>query len=183
MGALFRFVKAVDTCNEWVGRTVAWLTLGCVLTCFTVVLLRYAFNVGHPWMQELYVWQHAIVFMAGAGYTMLHRGHVNVDVMYGSLGERGKAWVDILGTLFFLFPWLAILAVTSAPFVLSSWQIRESSGTADGMPGLFVLKSMLWVLCALLFMQGLALIARRSLQLAGRPILDHDEDKVTDERL
>ena len=100
-----------------------------MLTCFTVVLLRYAFNIGYPWMQELYVWQHAIVFMAGAGYTMLHRGHVNVDVMYGRLGERGKAWVDILGTLFFLFPWLAILAVTSAPFVLSSWQIRESSGT------------------------------------------------------
>lgn len=183
MAMLYHFVKSVDACNEWVGRTVAWLTLGCVLTCFTVVLLRYAFNIGYPWMQELYVWQHAIVFMAGAGYTMLHRGHVNVDVMYGRLGERGKAWVDILGTLFFLFPWLAILAVTSAPFVLSSWQIRESSGTADGMPGLFVLKSMLWVFCALLFLQGLALIARRALQLTGRPILDHDEDKVTDERL
>jgi TRAP-type mannitol/chloroaromatic compound transport system permease small subunit len=183
MAVLYHFVKGVDACNEWIGRTVAWLTLGCVLTCFTVVLLRYAFNIGYPWMQELYVWQHAIVFMAGAGYTMLHRGHVNVDVMYGRLGERGKAWVDILGTLFFLFPWLAILAVTAAPFVLSSWQIRESSGTSAGMPGLFVLKSLLWVLCALLFLQGLALIARRALQLAGRPILDHDEDKVTDERL
>jgi TRAP-type mannitol/chloroaromatic compound transport system permease small subunit len=183
MAVLYHFVKGVDACNEWIGRTVAWLTLGCVLTCFTVVLLRYAFNIGYPWMQELYVWQHAIVFMAGAGYTMLHRGHVNVDVMYGRFGDRGKAWVDILGTLFFLFPWLAILAVTSAPFVMSSWQIRESSGTSDGMPGLFVLKSMLWVLCALLFLQGLALIARRVLQLKGHPILDHDEDKVTDERL
>jgi TRAP-type C4-dicarboxylate transport system permease small subunit len=110
MAVLYHFVKGVDACNEWIGRTVAWLTLGCVLTCFAVVLLRYAFNIGYPWMQELYVWQHAIVFMAGAGYTMLHRGHVNVDVMYGRLGERGKAWVDILGTLFFLFPWLAILA-------------------------------------------------------------------------
>ena len=183
MRALVHFVKGVDACNEWVGRTVAWLTLGCVLTCFAVVLLRYAFNIGYPWMQELYVWQHAIVFMAGAGYTMLHRGHVNVDVMYGRLDARGKAWVDILGTLFFLFPWLAILAVTSAPFVLSSWQIRESSATAQGMPGLFLLKSLLWVLCALLFVQGLALIVRRALLLAGHPIVDHDEDKVTDERL
>ncbi|MDH4106590.1 MAG: TRAP transporter small permease subunit [Gammaproteobacteria bacterium] len=183
MEALVRFVRGVDACNEWIGRAVAWLTLGCVLTCFTVVVLRYALNVGFPWMQELYVWQHAAVFMAGAGYTMLHRGHVNVDVMYGRLGERSRAWVDILGTLFFLFPWLVILAVTSAPFVLSSWEIRESSATADGMPGVFLLKSLLWVLCAVLFVQGLALIARRALLLAGRPMRDHDEDKVTDERL
>jgi TRAP-type mannitol/chloroaromatic compound transport system permease small subunit len=183
MNLLYRCIKGVDAANDWIGRTVAWLTLGCVLTCFAVVVLRYAFNVGFPWMQELYVWQHAAVFMAGAGYTMLHRGHVNVDVMYGKLGDRGKAWIDILGTLFFLFPWLTILAVTSAPFVLSSWGIRESSATADGMPGLYLLKSLLWVLCALLFVQGLALIARRALYLTGHPIVDHDEDKVTDERL
>ena len=90
MNLLHRFIKGVDALNDWIGRTVAWLTLGCVLTCFTVVVLRYAFNVGFPWMQELYVWQHAAVFMAGAGYTMLHRGHVNVDVMYGRLGDRGQ---------------------------------------------------------------------------------------------
>ena len=183
MNFLLRFIKSIDAVNDWIGRTVAWLTLGCVLTCFAVVVLRYVFNVGFPWMQELYVWQHAAVFMAGAGYTMLHRGHVHVDVMYGRLGDRGKAWIDIFGTLFLLFPWLAILAVTSAPFVLSSWGIREASSTADGMPALYLLKSLLWVLCALLFVQGLALIARRSLYLAGRGIVDHDEDKVTDERL
>jgi TRAP-type mannitol/chloroaromatic compound transport system permease small subunit len=183
MGALARFVRGVDAGNEWIGRGVAWLTLGCVLTCFTVVVLRYAFNVGFPWLQELFVWQHAFVFMAGAGYTMLHRGHVNVDVAYGRLGERGKAWIDILGTVFFLFPWLAILAVTSAPFVLESWRINESSATADGMPALFLLKSLLWAFCAVLFLQGLALIARRVLLLAGRPLQDHDEDRVTDERL
>jgi TRAP-type mannitol/chloroaromatic compound transport system permease small subunit len=178
-----RFVRGVDALNDWIGRTVAWLTAGCVLTCFAVVVLRYGFDLGFPWLQELYVWQHAVVFMAGAGYTLLHRGHVNVDVMYGRLGPRGQAWIDILGTLIFLFPWLAVLAWTSAPFVLESWRIREASGTADGMPGLYLLKSMLWAMCGLLFLQGLALLARRGLFLAGRPLADHDEDKVTDERL
>jgi TRAP-type mannitol/chloroaromatic compound transport system permease small subunit len=124
MNLLPRFVRGVDALNDWIGRTVAWLTVACVLTCFAVVVLRYGFNLGYPWLQELYVWQHATVFMAGAGYTMLHRGHVNVDVMYGRLGPRGQAWIDILGTLIFLFPWLAVLAWTSAPFVLESWRIR-----------------------------------------------------------
>ena len=183
MNALKGFVHGVDALNEWTGRAVAWLTLGCVLTCFAVVVLRYVFDLGFPWLQELYVWQHAAVFMAGAGYTMLHRGHVNVDVVYGQAGPRRQAWVDIVGTLLFLFPWLAVIAYTSAPFVTSSWGIREGSSNADGMPALYLLKSLLWVFCVLLFLQGLALIARRTLFLAGHTIVDHDEDKVTDERL
>ena len=175
MDAARRLVEALEAVNEWTGRLVAWLTLGCVLTCFTVVLLRYVFDVGHPWMQELYVWQHAAVFMAGAGYTMLHRGHVNVDLVYGRLGPRGRAWVDVLGTLFFLFPWLGVLAVTSAPFVLASWDIRETSNTPDGMPAVYLLKSLLWVFCGLLFLQGVALLVRRVALLAGRPLPEADE--------
>lgn len=183
MAALAGFVRIVDSLNERIGRAVAWLTLGCVLTCFAVVLLRYAVGVGYPWLQELYVWQHAVVFMAGAGYTFLHGGHVNVDVLYGRLDARRRAWVDILGTVFLLFPWLAVVAVTSTPFVLSAWRIREASATANGMPGVFLLKSLLLLFCALLFVQGLALIARRGLLLSGHPMFDHDEDRVTDERL
>ncbi len=103
-------------------------------------------------------------------------------MLYGRLGPRGKAWTDIFGTLAFLFPWLAIVAVTSAPFVLSSWSIREPSSTADGMPAVYLLKSLLWVFCALLFVQGMALIVRRGLFLTGHAMTDHDEDPVTDER-
>lgn len=182
MEALQRLVRAADALNDWVGRSVAWLTLGCVLTCFAVVVLRYGFDLGFPWMQELYVWQHAAVFMAGAGYTLLHRGHVNVDVLYGQASERGRAWIDIIGTLVFLFPWLAVVAVTSAPFLLTSWRIQEASGTANGMPAVYLLKSLLWVFCALLFVQGLALITRRGLFLAGHAMTDADETPVTDER-
>lgn len=183
MNALKGFVRGIDALNEWIGRTVAWLTLGCVVTCFAVVVLRYVFQLGYPWLQELYVWQHAIVFMAGAGYTMLHRGHVSVDVLYGRLGPRARAWTDIAGTLVFLFPWLAVVAIASTPFVTSSWAIREASSTANGMPAVYLLKSLLWVFCALLFVQGVALIARRGLYLAGHPLADHDEERVTDERL
>jgi TRAP-type mannitol/chloroaromatic compound transport system permease small subunit len=99
------------------------------------------------------------------------------------MSPRRQAWVDVIGTLLFLFPWLAVIAYTSAPFVTSSWGIREGSSNADGMPALYLLKSLLWVFCALLFLQGVALIARRALFLAGHTLVDHDEDKVTDERV
>jgi len=167
---LERFVRGFDAINRHVGNAVAWLTLGCVLTCFTVVVLRYVFNVGYTWMQELYVWQHAIVFMVGAGYTALMRGHVSVDVLYVKMTSRRKAWVDIIGTVVFLLPWLAILAYTTAPLILLSWSIGENSSQPNGMPAVYLLKSVIWVFCAVVGLQGLALVARRVLFLRGHDI-------------
>ena len=168
------FVKVADSINEWIGRTVAWLTLGCVLTCFCVVILRYGFSIGFPWMQEFYVWQHAAIFMAGAGFTFLHHGHVNVDIAYSRFSPQTKSWVDILGTVFFLIPWMVVLASTSSQFIMSSWDILERSSQANGMLGLFILKTMIWVFCGVVTVQGVALIARRTLHLAGH--VQHSPD-------
>lgn len=180
---LENLVRGIDALNDLVGRAVAWLTLGCVLTCFAVVVLRYGFNVGYPWMQELYVWQHAIVFLVGAGYTLLHRGHVNVDIVYGRMSPRRKAWLDIIGSLIFLFPWLVVVAWTSGPFVMASWAVKEGSANPSGMPGVYILKAMVWVFVALVFLQGLAHLIRCALLLVGREMTDADEAPVTDERL
>lgn len=163
-------VRSIDAANEWMGRIVAWMTLGAVLVCFLVVVLRYAFSIGYPWMQELYVWQHACVFMLGAGYTMVHRGHVGVDILYNRWPPRTQAWVDIICVLIFMFPWLAVLAFASSHFITASWAIREASEQVEGMPALYLLKSVIWVFCALLFLQGLALIGRRTLFLNDRAL-------------
>ncbi|MEQ9447904.1 MAG: TRAP transporter small permease subunit, partial [Rhodospirillaceae bacterium] len=170
MGILERFVRGVDAINKHIGNVTAWLTLGTVLTCFAVVVMRYAFNVGYIWMQELYVWQHATVFMVGAGYTFFVSGHVSVDVLYTRMSARRKAWIEIIGTVVFLLPWLAVLAYTTAPFILTSWALSEASAQPGGMPGVYLLKSVIWVFCALVALQGLALMARRILFLLGRDI-------------
>lgn len=161
------FVQRVDSLNEAVGRLVSWLTLGAVLVCFLVVVLRYAFNIGFPWMQELYIWEHGLIFMLGAGYTMLHKGHVSVDIFYNDWSPRTQAWVDIVCVIVFLFPWVIVLAIVSQHFIMASWAIREASSLADGMPGLFLFKTTIWVFCALMFLQGLSLIGHRTLFLRG----------------
>src|SRR3546814_6925328 len=70
--ALASFVRFVDAVSDRVGRIVSWLTLGVVLVCFAVVVLRYAFSVGFVWMQDLYVWLHAAAFTIGASYALRH---------------------------------------------------------------------------------------------------------------
>ena len=70
MKALAVFVRGVDWFNDRVGRLASWLVLGIVGVCFAVVVLRYGFGYGRVWMQDLYVWLHAIVFMTVAGRTV-----------------------------------------------------------------------------------------------------------------
>ena len=167
MERLASFVRWVDRFNERIGSAAAWLTLAMVLDCFAVVVLRYAFDVGWVWMQESYVWLHGVVFMVGAGYTLLHNGHVRVDVFYREAGPRRQALVDLWGSLLLLLPLMILIAVVSVPYVADSWARLESSREAGGLPGLFLLKSILLVFTALLGLQGVALAARSVLVLVG----------------
>ncbi len=159
----------VDRLNEVVGRGVAWLTLAMVLTTFVVVVLRYVFAIGWVWLQESYVWMHGVVFMLGAGYTLLHNGHVRVDVFYRPAGLRYKAVIDLLGAFVLLLPMVILVFTVGFEYVASSWTMLEESREAGGLPGLFMLKTVILAFCVLTGLQGLSLAARGILVLRGHP--------------
>lgn len=173
--------RSIDALNERVGRAVAWLTLAMVLVTFCVVVLRYVFDVGFVRLQESYVWMHGIVFMLGAGYTLLHQGHVRVDIIYRGASPRYKAWVDLLGVLLMLWPMLVTVWLVAWPYVATSWSRLEASREAGGLPGLFLLKTVILAFCLLLGLQGLSLAIRSLLFLTGR-VLPEDTDDRTLER-
>jgi TRAP-type mannitol/chloroaromatic compound transport system permease small subunit len=168
MSALAALAGVIDRMNEAIGRAVSWLTLLMVLLAFTVVVLRYVFSIGFVGLQESYVWLHGLVFMLGAGYTLLHESHVRVDILYRDAGPRFKAWVDLAGGAFLMLPILAVIAYVSWPYVADSWSRLEGSREAGGLPGLFLLKSAIIVFCVLTGLQGLSLMLRSFLVLAGR---------------
>jgi TRAP-type mannitol/chloroaromatic compound transport system permease small subunit len=167
VNAVAAYVRFADRCNDVIGRAVAWLTLGTVVVCFVVVVLRYAFSIGFIWLQELYVWQHGAVFMLGAGYALLHGSHVRVDIVYARLGARRRAWIDLIGTAVFLLPWLAIVLWYGLPFVGLSWRLLEPSAQMGGLPGYFLLKSVIVLFAVLVGAQGLASAARSVLAIRG----------------
>lgn len=151
-----------------VGRAVAWLTLAMVLVTFLIVLLRYLLDSGYIWMQESVTWMHALVFMLAAAYTLHHDEHVRVDVFYRRFGPRGRAWVNLLGTLFLLAPTALFIFVTSLDFVARSWRVGESSSEAGGLPAIYLLKTVIPLAALLLLLQGLAL-ALKSLRDIRNP--------------
>ena len=168
MSFLAGFVRTIDKLNDLVGRGVAWLTLGMVLVTFSVVVLRYVFSVGFVSMQESYVWLHGIVFMLGAGYTLRHNGHVRVDIFYRPASERHKAWVDLFGVLALLLPLIIVSMIFSWEYVIKSWAGLEGSREAGGLPGLYMLKSIIWCFCVLMALQALSLAGRSVLILSGK---------------
>jgi len=168
LDTLERAVRSIDWVNRCVGRIVAWLTLVTVVICGAVVLLRYSAGVGHVWMQELYVWTHAMTFLLAAGFAYLLNAHVRVDIFYASFSARGKAWVDLFGVIFLLMPWLVLLGWTAWTYVTYSWQTNEISVQSNGMPAMYVLKSSILGFVALVGLQGVAWIGRSILVLGGR---------------
>ena len=167
MGVLRAFATFVDGLNERIGRSLSLLVWLTAIICAVVVGLRYLLHTSFTWMQELYVWVHAVVFLGGASFAMLLDAHVRVDILQAKWTVKTRAIVEIIGTLIFALPWTLALAWLSWPFVFSSWSIYEGSSQPNGMPAVFLLKSMLVVFCALLTLQGLAIIARGVLVLAG----------------
>jgi TRAP-type mannitol/chloroaromatic compound transport system permease small subunit len=162
------YIRLVSAINRWVGLTLSWLALAVVLVCFVVVVQRYFFHSTQLWMQDLYVWLSGAMFTGVAGFALLRNDHVRVDIFYARWSARGKAIADLIGVLFFLLPFVIVVALYAFPFVSRSWRIYEGSANVGGMPGLFVLKSFILVFCALVGLQGIAWAFRSILVLAGR---------------
>jgi len=172
MKALRALATSIDTVNEWTGRAIAWLTVLMVINVFLVVVLRYVFSVGWVWMQEFYVWTHATVFLVGAGYTLLHDGHVRIDLIYRGAGARYKALVNTVGCVALGGPLVYVLFDRSWPMIVRSWAGLEKSAEVGGMPGLYLFKSVIAVFCVLFGLQLLSLLLRSLDTLIGQGARD-----------
>jgi len=170
MSALARLSIIIDKVNTFIGNLCAIFAFSMVIVVFTVVVLRYGFNIGFIWMQEVYVWLHSFVFMLGAGFTYLANEHVRIDVFYRDASKKYKAIVDLLGNIVLLLPFLYIIWKYSYPFVYRSFLMNEVSREAGGMPALFILKSAILWFCLVLFLQVISNVCKSLLILSNNSL-------------
>ena len=162
------FVDWVDRINEAVGQAVKWLAVFMVLVTMLVVVLRYGFNVGAIALQESVMYMHGILFLLGIPYALKHGAHVRVDILYTRLQPPRQALIDLIGHCRFLLPVATFIFVTSLPYVAASWRVLEGSAEVGGVPGIFLLKTLIPVMAALLALQGLAEICKALLKLRAQ---------------
>ena len=168
---LTQFLKKIslwiDTLNDWIGRGVAWVTLGLVLVVFVDVVMRYLFKTSFVFTQEMEWHLFAFIFLVGAGYTLLKDGHVRVDIIYQRLSFKGRAWVNLIGVIFFLIPGCIMIITTSWHFVANSFSYLEGSPDPGGIPYRFIIKGAIPVGFSLLLLQGISLGIHSLLQVLG----------------
>ncbi len=157
---LTALAQLLDRFSATIGKYISWLALAMVLIQFLLVLARYVFGIGLIALQESVIYSFALLFMVGAADTLRRDGHVRIDILYEKLGEKGRAAINFLGSLFLLIPVCLVILILSWPYVSGSWQIMEGSREGTGLPFLFLLKSLLLVFPITMILQGIATILR-----------------------
>lgn len=175
MNLLSALARAIDAVNDGIGRAIAWGTVLLVVVQFVVVVLRYVFGISFIFVQESLVYIFASLFMLGAGYTLLHNGHVRVDLFYRTAQPRTKAWVDLLGVIFLLIPTCVTAWTTGWPYVLASWAVHEGSRETAGIQAIYLLKTEILVFAVLIGLQGVAIAIHAARALLGQEDLAQEE--------
>ena len=154
--SLQTFVSSLQTFTQFIGRMCHWFSLAMVIVTCSVVILRYLFDYSSIAMQEVVMYLHASLFMFGAAYTWQQNGHVRVDVLYHKWPASIQQRIDLLGTLFLLLPTCLFLMYISWDYVMLAWQYGEKSHEAGGLPFVYLLKTLIIILPALLIIQALS---------------------------
>ena len=166
MKQLLRLSAVIDTVNEWIGRSAAWLGLAAVVVCTATAIARYALNIGSNAWLEMQWYLNSAVFLLIASYALKRNEHVRIDVIAGRLSPRAQAWIDIAGGLFMLLPTVAIIAWYSWPSLVNSWGIQEYSSDPGGLIR-WPVRLLIPVAFTMLGLQGISEIIKRAAFLQG----------------
>src|SRR3954466_12779500 len=183
MKGLLGLSRAIDRLNENIGKLSYWLILAAVLISAGNAIVRYTLDTSSNSWLELQWYLFSFVFLFCAGYTLLHNQHVRIDIVSGMLSARGRAWIDILGTIFFLLPMAIAIMWLSWPVFVDAYQTNEVSTNAGGLV-VWPARLMLPAGFMLLVLQGISELIKRIAFLQGLIPDPADKDEgPTDEEL
>lgn len=147
-------LRAADALSEAAGRLAGLLAITLVGLVFVLVVARYALGIGSVAAQEAVLWLHASLFLLGLAYALKHGAHVRVDVFSQRWTPRTRAWLEVAGMVLLLMPFCLLMAGMSWDYVAASWAVKEGSRDPGGLPGWYLLKTMLPLSALLLMLQA-----------------------------
>lgn len=149
---------AVHPINRLLMLIASSMVLITVTLTFAVVVARYVFGVGSLAAQDAIMYAHASAFMLAMSYALKRDQHVRVDILYRTMRAHNKAWVNLLGTFLFLLPSCGLIIWMSADYVADAWRVREASMDSGGLPGVFLIKTLIPLSASLLIVQALTMV-------------------------
>lgn len=125
-----KIVKYMDAVTEWTGRAVSWLLLVLMGLAVFEVFTRRVLGKPTIWTFEVSGFTLAAVVMLALGYTLLHKGHVNIDLLYERFSPRTRAIVDIATFIPFLGMFCVVFLFEGTRFAATSWSMLERTPSA-----------------------------------------------------
>jgi TRAP-type mannitol/chloroaromatic compound transport system permease small subunit len=173
---LLRLSRAIDWVNDRFGQVATWLVLFATLISAGNATSRYLFSASSNAWLEIQWYMFAAMVLLGGPYVLKINEHVRVDLVYSSVSERVRIWIDLLGGIFFLLPICIIMIYFTWPWFVDSWRIGEGSMNAGGLIR-WPVKLVLPVGFALMALQGVSEIIKRIDALVEDKHLQFDYEK------
>jgi TRAP-type mannitol/chloroaromatic compound transport system permease small subunit len=164
---LLTLSRFIDALNERIGRSVYWLILVMAIISTLNAVFRKLFNMSSNAFLEIQWYLFAAVFLLGAGYTLLRNEHVRIDVIASKFSKQGQIWIDIIGTVCFLFPLTLVVLYDSWPYFVTSFTSQEGSSNPGGLI-VWPVKLLIPLGFFLLFLQGVSQLVKLIGALQGR---------------
>ena len=183
MNAMLALSRAIDAITERVGRFVYWLVLIVVLISAANAIVRKLFNYSSNAYLEIQWYLFSVIFLFGAGYTLLRNEHVRIDIISGRLSARAQNWIDVIGIVLFLWPMSFVIMWLSWPLFVDSLARHEVSSNAGGLL-IWPARLMMPIGFALLIMQSVSELIKRIAFLRGRipdPLQKHGGKSAEEE--
>ncbi len=166
MNALLKFSRAVDWLNTQVGKHAIWLILAATLISALNAIVRKVFNTSSNAYLEVQWYLFAWSFLVAAGFTLLHREHVRIDVLNSRMSKTAQIWIDIVGFTLFLTPLCLLVLYYTVPMTIQRFETGEMSGNPGGL-----IRWPVWVALpvgfTLLMLQGWSELIKRIAFLTG----------------
>ncbi|HMN21592.1 MAG TPA: TRAP transporter small permease subunit [Ottowia sp.] len=133
MQALLKLSRAIDWLNATVGRYAIWLIFAATVISAVNATIRKLFNYSSNGFLEVQWYLFAWSFLIAAGYTLLKREHVRIDVLNAHFPKKVQVWVQIFGLVFFLAPVCITVLYLVIPMTLQMYASGEMSNNPGGL--------------------------------------------------
>ena len=156
MHRYLNIARTIDKLSDWSGRIVSYLVYPLVGGVAYEVIARYVFNAPTVWAYDLTYMLYGSIFMLGAAYTLLNKGHIRKDMLYNNWPPRKQAKVDAIMYLLLFFPGMILYFWASLDYAVHSWVTNEKAGNSPWMPIVYPFKTVIPVTAVMLLIQGVS---------------------------
>jgi TRAP-type mannitol/chloroaromatic compound transport system permease small subunit len=161
-------LRIIDQISEWAGKTVAWLFLVLIFTVAYDLFARRLTGRATDWAFDINYMIYGTNFMIAGAYTLLHNGHVRVDVLYNNFAPKTRAWLEIFFYVVLMLPLCIILFYSTGIDFLYSVESREVSIQSSWHPPIYHYKFVMPLTFFLLILQSISQLAKNIMVAAGR---------------